>query len=192
MEDLIIIGNESFDIGVLQDTIMAKVDTLNNIAIDPSRITALETIRTENNDFIKSYESRVKEVFDLVTAPVMEKLQPVLDSLKPLKEANKDFADKILDSKKESFKETVKAEWMNIGLAGDGDLPPFEKVYDDKWYGKARKVWMPLLSAKIKKVSQMNERHDFIVRVRCTYSELSEIEGLLIDKGNYYEIKVED
>ena len=192
MEDLIVIGNESFDLGVLQDTIMLKVEQLDNIVIDPNRITVIEEVRTSNNDLIKSYENRVKEALDFVTASYRERLQPILDSLEPLKKANKEFADKILETKKMVFKETVRQEWINLGLVGDGELPPFEDCYDERWYGKARKVWLPLLAARINKLNQQNDTHLFCIKVRCDYKDLGEFENLLISKGNYYEIKVED
>lgn len=192
MEDLIKLSHSTIDLGLVQDVVMDKIETMNLVAISIDRADACDEIRTNNNNYIKGIKEVIDEEKELYLKPFNEMVQPILDSIKPLEIATKDFANKILETKKEAFKLKVKEEWMNIGMALDGLLPPFEKVFDEKWYGKPSKVWKMALAERIQKENRRNDTNSFTINLDCDYNTLAEVESFLISKGIFYNVKVRE
>ena len=192
MEDLIKIGNDVIELDNLKNVVAARITRLEVVAIDGEHPEKCDAIRTDNNNFIKGYKARIESAIEEYTRPLRESLQPILDALNPLEIANKEFADKILESKKIAFKNEVKAMWQEFALAGDGDVPPFEKVYNEKWYGKSKITWMKLLAEAIQKENRKLNAQHFTIRLECDYNTLAEVESYLIDKQLNYKVEMED
>lgn len=165
-----------------------RVAKLNSIYVAKENAKKLEEIRTESNDYIKALKTKIKEAKEEYLKPFSAIEEQALALIAPLEEATKDFSDRILVQKKALFMEKVQAEWEYLSsLDQNGEIAPFNEVYDPSWYGKPEKVWKPALLAAIKKyISKGNRLSVYFLLDNCTREEADLVEALLIkSKINY-------
>ena len=123
-----------------------------NIAITPENAKKNEDLRTEGNNYVKSIKNQLKALKEEYLKPFAEQEKKVLETLKPLEDALKVYGENILEAKKISFREKVYKEWTYlVQLDTDGNIAPFDEIYDPSWYGLAEKEWKPRLIAAWKK-----------------------------------------
>ena len=189
MEDLIKINGNEIALADLKKSVETRIAVLNAVVVDLDNPKACDTLRTDTNKYIKGYESMVASAIDDYCRPLKESLDPILEVLKPLKEANKDLSDRILEAKKLAFRSEVKAVWTDMALAGDGEVPPFDECFDEKWYGKPKIVWYKLLAMAIQQGNRKNEQANFVIRLKTDYRTLADIESFFIDKGINYRVE---
>ena len=132
-----------------------RIDMLQKMAVTPENAKKLEDLRTDTNKFIKGVLDLIEEKKEEYLAPFHESEEHLLSQLRPLMQANEDFAERILEAKKIAFEGKVKQRWEELcSLDLNGEIVPFNEVYDPKWYGKSEKVWLNALISAIKAYKQ--------------------------------------
>lgn len=161
-------------------------------AIAPSNVARYEDLRTENNKYIKEIQGEVDSAKKDYLEPFNAIASQVTEALKPLVEANKSFADKILEAKKAKFKQDVREEFGLIARPdSNGELPDFETIFDPGWYGNKVADWKDKLKTKIRKSEVADESVKAYIRVECTKSQLDDLERYIISQLIHYDISKE-
>jgi len=146
--ELVLPNNYSIDI--LNDEVANRIEKLNLVVVDPDNPKKCDDLRTETNNFIKEIKSNCDELVKKVSQPALDYIKPYLDSIDKLALANKDLSDRILNAKKENFKNKVRDKFIYLAeTSEDGVLIPFEEIYDEKWYGKTEREWFAALCSKV-------------------------------------------
>lgn len=173
----------------LQNIVERKCDVLSTQALTVGNVLSYESLRTENNAYIKEVEGIVQSAREKYLQGFEEVAGKVADALKPLKDANQAFANQILDLKKRKHKEWAMGEYCAIATANaDGEIEGFEEVYDPKWYGKPNDTVRDLMAAKIAKRRRSKERIIAIITVDTDKASLGDLEAQLIKMGIKYTI----
>lgn len=175
-------------ITIEQAEIMERAERLKSILIVPENAKKLESLRTETGDYLKSIKTQLKEAKDKYLEPFAVQEAQVLATIKPLEDALKRFSDEILDSKKIAFRNKVCQEWEYLVQSDiDGNIAPFDEIYDPAWYGKAEKVWKPLLIKAWKTYIRKGDKANFyFVLENCEREKAEAVERFIIEnKINY-------
>ena len=175
-------------IQIAPQEITDRVNKLKAICVSKENAKSLEAIRTETNNYIKSVKFTIEEAKKEFLKPFAAVEEQALAILNPLEEANREFSDAILTQKKAVFFEKVMAEWEYLtSLDPNGNVAPFQEVYDPSWYGKPEKVWKPALASAIKKYVNKGERTTaYFVLEGCTYEDMGKVEAFLIENKIAY------
>lgn len=192
MEELQVI-TQSLDTRDLRSSVETYIDRISNVALNLQNPGEYDSLRTDINKFIKTRRELIKEVFDKWDSPLKEYISEYVGLLDNLDAANKDFSNKILETKKLAFMYQVKDEYNLLVRANvNGEYIPFEEVYDPSWYNcKSRKEWIEKLVAKYEKLCKMRDatKTEYVIEVECTLELLAEIETLLLKNGTHYRIE---
>lgn len=174
----------------LKNVVERKVSVIgDNQAIAPSNITHYEDERTENNNYVKEVKATLDKAEKEYLAPFKVISDQVNDALKPLIDANKDFANRILEAKKTKFKNDVRDEFTLIARPdANGELPDFETIFDPSWYGNKVADWKDKLATKIRKAEVADEKVTAYIRVETTKSQLEDLERYIISQRINYTL----
>lgn len=178
----------TIELATLRDEVSARVGKCQNLAIAPSNANSFDSLRKDNNDYIRSVKSQVEGFREEVLKPYEEKLAQVLGELKPLEVANKALANEILGAKKERFKRDMEAEYNDIVTADiNGEIIPFARVYDPGWYGKPKAEARGLLAQALRKEKLKAERATYGYIVFADRARLEELELFMQTHGIDYQ-----
>lgn len=138
--------------------IAEKTDHLSKIVVSAENAKECEELRKETNAYIKSVKTQIENQKAEFLKEFTKAEEAALEILAPLERAAKTFSAQVLEVNKATFQKKVQERFMELaGLSPDGEIPEFDRVYDPSWYGKAQKVWEPLLIAKLRDFYQRND-----------------------------------
>ena len=161
--------------------IAERAERLNSIAVSPETAPSLEVVRKEANAYLKAIDAKVSEARRAFMLPFEEMASALEGTLKPLREATKSFSENLLEANKARFRERVRAEWgILTSLDPDGNVAPFDEVYDPSWYRLPEKEWKPRLASAIREYVHRDEKTTAYFVLECTNGQVRDVEGFLI------------
>ena len=185
MENLITLNGSVLELNTLKETVELKVETLSKVVVNPETPTTCDELRTDTNKFIKHY-------VDLIDSSVKEyrkQFDPLVEILEPLKAANKELADRILEAKKNAFRKKVYDEYIFMATCSpDGNVPNFEDVYNEKWYNKTDKEWKMELAKIFGEYATNEQKTTTYLKVNCGIVDLQKLVQFL--KLNNYDYEI--
>lgn len=160
-----------------------RIERLQAVVITPENAKKNEDLRTEGNAYVKDIKSQLKALKEEYLKPFTEQEEKVLAAIKPLEDELKIFSGKVLDAKKLAFRDKVYKEWTYlVSLDMDGNIAPFDEIYDPDWYGLPEKEWKPRLIGAWKKYITAGEVADITFHLENVSLESArEIERYLIE-----------
>ena len=165
-----------YSIEILKDDVANRIERLNLVVVDPDDPKKCEDLRTETNNFIKEIKSNCDELVKTVSQPALDYIQPYIDTINELALANKDLSERILNAKKQKFKDKVRDKFIYLAeTSEDGVLIPFEEIYQESWYGKTEREWFAALCSKVHAYKNRDIPVDRFVRIltnKAKYDEL--------------------
>lgn len=178
----------TIELAILRDEVSERVGRCQNLAIAPSNASSFDSLRKDNNDYIRSVKAKVEGFREEVLKPYEERLAKILDELKPLEVANKALSNEILNAKKERFRKDMEAEYKDIVTADiNGEIIPFERVFDPSWYGKTKTEARGLLAQALRKEKLKAERATYSYIVFADRARLEELELFMQTHGIDYQ-----
>lgn len=170
-----------------------RVARLKAVAITPENAKKNEDLRTEGNAYVKSIKNQIKALKEEYLKPFTEQEKAVLEALKPLEDELKAFSESVLEAKKIAFRNKVYQEWTYlVQMDMDGNIAPFEEIYDPSWYGDAEKEWKPKLIAAWKSYVTSGEIVNATFHLeRVSMGSVREIEKIIIEKRIMYRKEIE-
>lgn len=172
----------------LRGEVSERVGKCQNLAIAPSNASSFDSLRKENNDYIRSVKQKVDSFREEVLKPYEARLAQILEELKPLEVANRALSNEILNAKKERFRRDMEAEYRDIVTADiNGEIIPFDRVYDPSWYGKTKTEARGLLAQAIRKERLKAERVTYSYIVFADRARLEELELFMQTHGIDYQ-----
>ena len=175
------------------EEIAERINRLQSVAITPDNVLKNEDLRTEVNAYVKGIKTQLKDLKEEFLKPFTEQERVVLATLKPLEDEAKIFADAVLEAKKIRFRETVRQEWTYlVQMDTEGNIAPFDEIYDDKWYGLPQKEWKPKLISAWKSYITSGEIVNATFHLESVSLEaVREIEKFIIEKRVMYRKEIE-
>lgn len=147
------------NLGSIEKDVKSKMALMLGLAIAPSNAKQYDTLRKENNDYIKKVKATIDEAREKYLEPFEAEANKYLDVLKPFEEANKDMSAKILEAKKIAFKEDMRHEFdLMVMPDANGEMPDFEEIYDYSWYTKTKAMAKELMSYKVKAFAMSKDK----------------------------------
>lgn len=143
----------------IERDVKSKMALMIGLAIAPSNASHYDTLRKENNDYIKKVKTTIEEAREKYLEPFEAEANKYLEALKPFEEANKDMSAKILEAKKIAFKEDMRHEFnLMVMPDANGEMPDFEEIYDYSWYSKTKATAKELMSSKVKAFAMSKDK----------------------------------
>lgn len=156
--------------------VKSKMTLMIGLAIAPSNASHYDTLRKENNDYIKKVKATIEEAREKYLEPFEAEASKYLEALKPFEEANKDMSAKILEAKKTAFKEDMRREFNLMAMPdADGEFPNFDEIYDPSWYTKTKATAKELMSNKVKAFVTAKDKVRAYIMLDGTKEQLREL-----------------
>lgn len=167
----------------IKKDVASKLAIMVNLAIAPSNAKQYDTLRKENNDYIKKVKDSIEEARKRYLAPFDEEAKKYLEAISPLEIANKDMSAKILEAKKIAFKEDMRHEFDLIAMPdADGEFPDFDEIYDPSWYAKTKATAKELMSYKVKAYCTRKDQTEACIMFKGTKEELRKLKAFARDE----------
>lgn len=164
------------NLGNIERDVKSKMAIMINLAIAPSNASRYDTLRKENNDYIKKVKATIEEAREKYLEPFEAEANKYLEALKPFEEANKDMSAKILEAKKIAFKEDMRREFSLMVMPDtNGEMPDFEEIYDHSWYTKTKATAKELMSNKVKAFATAKDKARAYIMFDGTKEQLREL-----------------
>lgn len=161
-------------LGKIRDEISKKMVLMAGLAIAPSNAKNYDTLRKENNDYIKAVKAEIDEARKRYLEPFEAEANKYLETLKNFETANKDFTARILEAKKVQFKEDMRREFVLMAIPdSNGEIPDFEKIYDPSWYSGTKTKAKEAMSARLKAFSSAQTKTEAYITFSGTKEQLA-------------------
>ena len=184
---------DTINIDSLKEDCELLIKRMENVAICIDMPTVNDSLSHNIKEFVKEYLKIIDDARNVFLQPFEEMVKPIMDLIKPVSLGQKEFAAKILETKKLAFKEKVREEYdYIISASDDGIVIPFDELYDPTWYACAnKKEWRDKLLKKYRKMvdDRYGIKKEYEIKVHITYNQLRELETLLFTNGYEYLIK---
>lgn len=170
----------TMDLAELQAKATERAERCRNLAIAPTNARSFDSLRTENNKFIKDTEKALDGARKEFLRPFDEMAGKYLGALEPLREANKVLSNEILSARKEAFRNDMYEAWQGIATAnGNGEVTPFDEAFDPSWYGKTKAEANRLLSEAMRKARLRKKRGVHTYTLVATEDRFEELEQFM-------------
>lgn len=176
-------------LGQIKKDVESKMALMIGLAIAPSNAKQYDTLRKENNDYIKKAKATIEDARAKYLEPFEAEANKYLEALKPFEEANKDMSAKILEAKKIAFKEDMRKEFdLMVMPDGNGEMPDFENVYDASWYAKTKATAKELMSNKVKAWAMSKDKVKAFISFDGNKEQLRALKEYCYKNGLHVEI----
>lgn len=166
----------------IKSEVEKRISAMGNLAIAPSNATAYETLRKDNNSYIKLVKGNIEKAKEEYLKPFDEKANELLEAIKPLEEANKKLSAEILEAKKKRFELDMRHEWETIAMPDEnGEVVPFESVYDPSWYSKTKQDAKELMAKRLKWEISKKRKVQACIILDCTKEELKAVKDFVYE-----------
>lgn len=189
MEKALALIPETLEKDILSES-TKRAESTSKMAVSPLNASNYETVRTENNKYIKDIRHRLDEAREVWDKPFEERALRVLAALKPLEEANKTLANSILFAKKKAFEDSMRERWKELALANpDGEIVPFEDVFDPKWYCKTKHDAEMALAVGMRRCADRKTKEVVSLTIYSDRDTIRRLKEWLAENGATYEME---
>lgn len=146
---------------------------------------------SELNKQVKEFSEQAEAVKEVYLQPLENAMGNIELAINDLATATKDYGAKVLDLKKQDFKDMAQKRFVTLAgaMSKTGEIPDFETFYDPAWYSrcKTKEALDDAIIAKLKRSEEVEDDKAIATFSIKGSAKIKIVEDFLISSHINYE-----
>ena len=148
---------------------------------------------SELNKQVKEFSEQAEAVKEVYLQPLENAMGNIELAINDLATAAKDYGAKVLDLKKQEFKEVARKRFVTLAgaMSKTGEIPDFDTFYDPSWYSrcKTKDSLDDAIIAKLKRADEVEDDSAVATFTIKGSAKIRQVEDFIISSHINYEKK---